>query len=557
MKTTNFNRTRVLRTLVALMVIFAMLLCGCVGTDGNGDNGSNNGGSNNGGSNNGNVLGGDGDGKLESEDVVGSVTGVYGTLLEAIGGKNDMLTNGGVSMDMTITLGDLLMDNLAASLEQAEADVDISWFESVGIVMDVLYNETLTQMNMTAQLNGTDIVSMEAIMDLLSSSMYLRAPELNSQYVGGVMDTGMDTEEMMEQYNQMQAMLEEYSDIVNVLPTEAELNALINRYLDTAKGAMAAPATGSETLSYGGLSQTVTATTYTINRTEILNILEAVATTAKNDAELEKIMDNLAAWVTEKMAAQEPGFEAEDVHAQMVESIDQFLEQVGELRGELENGEVEDVAMLVYTAYTVDEKLTGVKLATNDGWDTMEMYAFWLEQDGKTALSVNVGGQVQVGGTGTVSGSKISGTYTLQADGEEMLYVTLVDFDKDALKKGELVGTLQLRFNEEMNIHTPIGALGSEMMVELVLNMTGSKRSLNMNLYNGSDFLFGVKLNTKMLSGNISVPSSFSNIEDGEAMQNWLSGLSFDTVLSNLRKAGVASDLVDMLQTAIEQNMDF
>lgn len=555
MKTTNFNRTRVLRTLVALMVIFAMLLCGCTGTDGNGDNGGN--GSNNGGSNNGNVMGGDGDGKLESEDVVGSVTGVYGTLLEAIGGKNDMLTNGGVSMDMTITLGDLLMDNLAASLEQAEADVDISWFESVGIVMDVLYNETLTQMNMTAQLNGTDIVSMEAIMDLLSSSVYLRAPELNSQYVGGVMDTGMDTEEMMEQYNQMQAMLEEYSDIVNVLPTEAELNALINRYLDTAKGAMAAPATGSETLSYGGLSQTVTATTYTINRTEILNILEAVATTAKNDAELEKIMDNLAAWVTEKMAAQEPGFEAEDVHAQMVESIDQFLEQVGELRGELENGEVEDVAMLVYTAYTVDEKLTGVKLATNDGWDTMEMYAFWLEQDGKTALSVNVGGQVQVGGTGTVSGSKISGTYTLQADGEEMLYVTLVDFDKDALKKGELVGTLQLRFNEEMNIHTPIGALGSEMMVELVLNMTGSKRSLNMNLYNGSDFLFGVKLNTKMLSGNISVPSSFSNIEDGEAMQNWLSGLSFDTVLSNLRKAGVASDLVDMLQTAIEQNMDF
>jgi hypothetical protein len=87
--------------------------------------------------------------------------------------------------------------------------------------------------------------------------------------------------------------------------------------------------------------------------------------------------------------------------------------------------------------------------------------------------------------------------------------------------------------------------------------MTGSKRSLNMNLYNGSDFLLGVKLNTKMLSGNISVPSSFSNIEDGEAMQNWLSGLSFDTVLSNLRKAGVASDLVDMLQTAIEQNMDF
>ncbi len=554
MKTTTFNWTRVLRTLVALMVIFAMLLCGCAGTDGNdGDGGK---GNNNGGTNNGNVLGGDGDGKLESEDVVSSVTGVYGTLLEAIGGKTDALTNGGASMEMTVTLGDMLLNNLSASLEQMEVDADISWFESIGIVMDVLYNETLTQMNMSAQINGTNILSLEAIMDILSSNVYLRVPELNSQYVGGTMDTGMDAEEMMEQYNQMQAMMEEYSDIVNVLPTEAELNALLNRYLDTAKGAMTAPATGSETLSYGGISQDVTATTYTITRTEILNILEAVATTAKTDAELEKILDNLVAWVNEKASAEDPDFEAEDVHAQLMESIDDFLEQVGELRSELENGEVEDLAMLTYTAYTVDEKLAGVKLATNDGWDTMEMYAFRLEQDGKTAVSANVGGQVSLGGTGTVASGKASGEYVLTVEGVDMLFVTVKDFDMDALKQGDLIGTLQLRFGEEMTDEMG-GMMGPDMMVELALNMTGGKSSLGVKLYNGTDFLFGVNLNTKMLSGSISVPSSYADIENSDALQNWISGMSFDTVLGNLRKAGVASELVDMLETAIEQNMGY
>lgn len=551
MKTTTFNWTRLLRTLVALMVIFSLVLCGCAGTgEGNGDeDGSGNNGGNSG------LLGGDGDGKLESEDVVGGITSIYGTLLEAIGGKNDSLTNGGYSMDMTVTLGDSILDNLSAVLEQEDLDFDVSWFESIGIVMDVLYNENLVQMGMSAQLNGTGILSLEAIVDIMASAAYIRLPELNSEYMGGTMDTGIDPEELQAQYDQMQAMLEEYGDIVNALPTEKELNTLLNRYLDAAKGAMTAPATGNETLSYGGISQDVTATTYTITRTEILNIVEAVATTAKTDTELEKILDNLVAWVNEKAAEQDPGFEAEDIHAQLMEGIDEFLEMIGELRGELENGEVEDVAMLTFTVYTAGEKQVGIKLATNDGWDTMEMQAFSLEQSGKTAFVLDVGGLFSFSGTGIKSGDKASGEYALTVEGTDMLLITVKDFDMAALEKGELVGTLQLRFSEEMLDEMDNGMLTPDFTIELVLNMGSSKSNVSVNIYNGSDFLFGVKLSSKQLSGSISVPSDYADVENSEDLQNWVSGMSFDTILSNLRKAGVASDLVDLLEQAIEENL--
>ena len=555
MKTTTFNWTRVLRTLVALMVIFSLVLCGCAGTDGGNDDGGK--GNNNGSSNNGNILGGDGDGKLESEDVVGGVTGVYGTLLEVIGGKNEIMTNGGVSMDMTVTLGDSILQNLGAMLEQEGLSSDVSWFKSIGIVMDVLYDEGLAQANMSAHLNGTSIVSAEAIMDILGSAVYLRLPELNDGYFGGTIDMGMDMEDVMEQYNQMQQLMEEYGDIVNALPSEAELSALLNRYIDAAKGAMSKPATGTEELSYGGVSQSVTATTYTITRTEILNILEAVATTAKSDADLEKILDNLVAWVDEKAAEQDPDYESVDVHAQLMESIDQFLEQVGELRGELESGETEDVAMLVFTAYTAEEQLVGLKLAANDGWDTMELQYFSLEQSGKTALYLNVGGQVQIAGTGTKDGNKANGTYTLQVNGTDMLFVTVKDFDTAALKKGELVGTLQLRFSEEMIDEMRNSMLTPELTIELQLNVGGGKSNILLSVYNGSDLIFSLKLSTRQISGNISLPSNYTDANDSQQMQQWASGLSFDRIISNLRSAGVPSQLVDMLEDAIEQNLGF
>ena len=529
-----------------------LVLCGCAGTDGGDDDGGKGNGGN---SNNAGVLGGDGDGKLESEDVVSGVTGVYGSLLEAIGGKNEMMTSGGVSMDMTVTLGDSLLDQLSAMMEQEGMDADISWFESIGIFMDVLYDETLVQTNMGAQLNGTSIVTVEAIMDIMSSSVYLRIPELNNQYVGGTMDTGVDMEDMMQQYDQMMAMMEEYGDIVNVLPTEKELGQLLNRYIDAAKGAMTKPATGKETLSYDGISQEVTATTYTITRTELLNMAEAIATTAKTDKDLEKILDNLVAWVDEKAAEQDPNYESVDVHAQLMESIEEFLGQIEEMRSELESGEAEDVAMLVFTTYTVNEQFVGLKLAANDGWDTMEVQYFSLEQNGKTALYLNAGGQFQFAGTGTKSGNEVSGTYTLQVEGTDMLFVTVKDFDTAALKNGNLVGTLQLRFSEEMIDEIRNDIVTPDMVIELVLNIGGNKNTIGINIYNGSDLLFGIKLNTQKLSGNITVPSKYADMQDAEAMQEWASGMSFDRIISNLRSAGVDSELVDMLENAIEQNM--
>lgn len=550
MKTTNFNWTRLLRTLVALTVIVSMLLCGCVSADDNGDD--NGGNSNNGSTNNGGLLGGDGDGKLETEDVVGSVTGVYGALLEMIGGKNDSLTKGGYSMDMTFTFGEDMMNNIAALLVQQGLDDDVSWFESLGIAMEVLYDETLVETNVEAKLNDTGIIRMECIVDLVNAFAYMRVPELNDEYLGAAMYMDMEMESFVQIYSQLPELMEEYGDVVEALPSEKALNTLLNRYVDIVKDAMAEPATSTEELSFGGITQSVTATTYTITRTDFLNIVEAVLVTAKSDAELEKILDEFMVWMNEKAAQEDPDWVAVDAHAEMIAAIEESLPEIEDIREGLESGEEEDLDMLTFTVYTADEKQVGFALVENNGWDTMTMYAYSLEDNGDTAFVLDVGGQFNFSGTGTTDGGKASGEYAVIVEGVEMLYLTVKDFDTKALEKGQLKGTLQLHLSEDMLYEM---GLSAETVIELVMDLGGEKATMHVNLYNADGLIVGIKMVTQMLSGSIKVPGSYADMEDSTAAQDWISGMSFDQILRNLRSAGVPSELTDLLEQVIEQGM--
>lgn len=550
MKTT-MNWTRILRTMVALLVIMSMLLCGCASAgneegdgEGNKDNGSTNSG----------LLKGDGDGKLESEDVVDSVTGIYGGLLNLVGGDRNALTTGGYSMDMTITLGDELMDSLAMMLEYQGLDADLSWFKSIGIVMTSLYQETLAQVTMEAKLNGTSLVTMEVITDMLNSGVFIRVPELNDEYIGGEVDMGMDMEEFLQTYEQVLEAMEEMGDAAKDLPTEQELNALLNRYIEAVKEAIGKPESDKDTLSHGGVSMEVETTTYTITTTTTVDIVEALLTTAKDDADLEKVLDAFGEFMNELMANQYAGsgdWEDVDLYEALMELVEQGLESVEEAREDMKNGDWEEQDILSFTNYIADDKQVGFALAIEHSYATELIYFYNLEEDGDTAFVFNAAEMFVIEGTGEVDGDKASGEYTISVYGEDMVYIEVEDFDTKALKKGDLVGTVRVSFSDEMGYNTN---LPTDMEIELVLNLTDKKSSVGVNIYNGSMKLFGVDMTVKSgVSGNISVPSEFIDVNDYTAMEKWLKGASFDKLLRNLRSAGVDSELVDMLEEALDQ----
>lgn len=548
MKKTAFNWTRLLRTMVALLVIMSMVLCGCAGADVEGD--EDEGGKNNS-SQGDSLIKGDGDGKLEAEDVVDNVTGIYGTLLGLVGGDKNSLTNGGYSMEMSVVLGDSLMEQLSQMLEYQGLDADLSWFKSLGIAMDVIYNDNLSQIDMEAKLNGTGILSVEAVADLMAASVFLRIPELSNQFIGGQTDLDMDMEDFVEMYNKTLEAMEEYGTVVEALPTEKELNTLLSRYLEAGKVALGSPVTGTETLTAGGISLEVTASTYTIHISDMVDMVEAILNTAKTDAELETMLDEFTTWYNEMMAKEMDGWNAVDLHEELLEVIEDGLEEMAEAKAELENGDQEDKEILTLSNYLKDEKSMGFALSVNGEYESTSIYMYNLEKDGQTAFVMNMADTMVLEGNGTVSGDKVSGTYTLSTYGEELLFVEVVDFDTKALKQGHIKGTLRLRFSEDALGYNSV--LTPETVLELVFDMGDGKTSLGINIHMEGGLLFGVQMAVNALSGKVSLPNDYIDVNNSSALQDWVAGISFDKVLRNLRSAGVSSELVDMLEQALGQ----
>ena len=541
MKKTN---TTLWRRLLALMMVFALLLCGCAETDSGSDD---DGGKNNNKQEAG--LFGDGDGKMEPQDVVDSITNVYGNLLTAVGGSNGNKGLGG-EMSLTMEFGEKILSALADSLEGTELDTDLSWFKNIGMDMEYLYADEMMSLNAGVNLNGKTILTGEAIANIAGNMVYFCVPELNNQYVGGEVDFS----EMVGNYEAAMAQTQQYTQHLNSLPTDKELNAVISRYMNLMLDTLTDPTTEAQTLTVGGITKEATVTVYVIRRSDVLNIAEAVLNTAKTDKELEKVVDAISTYVNETGRAQANGNEWVDVdlHDQLIQSIDPALADIADTKANLE-----DADMLQFAVYTAGDEQLGFRLSVNDGYDTMEMHLYTLTDGKNTAFELDVMGQAKFYGNGKTNGGKHSGSYTLNISGQDMLFLELEAFDIAALNKGELKGTVRLKLGQPLLDNMGDNEfITADTVIELELNVTGKKATIGLKLYEGTALLIGLTFSSKTTSGgSIKVPSKYLDMEQSGAAQEYVSGMRFDKVLSNLRSAGVPSDLVDMLESALENSM--
>lgn len=535
--TDSFSWKRLWRTSLALLLVLSMVLCGCSTAGNDDDEGGTKPAENN-------SLLGDGDGRLEAQDAVDSITNIYGALLGAFGGNQKPDT--AVDMELVLTPGEELKAQLGNALAQMELDSDMSWLKNVGIHMETGYADDMVQIVMEAQLNGKNVISAEMVMDTVNGIIAMSVPDLNNQPVG----TQVDMSQVQGSTQQMSQMLQEYAEFFKDMPSDKDLNAVLTNYLNLALKELEEPATESLELSQGGITQKVTATTYSVTRYDVLDMATAVLTAAKTDADLEKVMDafsNVVNQIGAKQAAEQGvAWEDVDLHTQLLEAIDPALDDIADAKTE-----TEDLEFLQLTVYGDDKAQQGLKLRLNNV-DYLQVIS--LKDGSDTAFYMNVSNMLEISGTGTAKSGKSSGEYVIAMHGTELLVVEIVDFDTKALAKGDLKGTLRLQLAEamldQMGGDLPIN---EDTVIELVLNITGKTAKMEVNLYADQTLLFGIALTTKTGSaGKIKVPSNYVNMQDSNAMEQWAQNMKFDGVLANLRSAGVPDKLVDMLKQAMD-----
>ena len=521
------NALRWLRTMIALLVVLSMVLCGCAeaGTDG-----------------------GDGDGKLEAQDAVDSLTNIYGALLSALGGNRP--DSYGYEMDMLLTLGQDLRTQLENTLKQSEMDFDMSWLENVGLHMHSGYNGDLMRMVIEAQLNGKQLVSAETIMDMVGGMVYVSAPELNDQALG----MEVDMSQMQGASQQANQLLAEYAEFLKDMPSEKELNAVLTRYLNLVIESLDPPTTGSKELHCEAIGQEVTTTTYNISAYDVLDIASKLLTTAKTDAELEKLLDafsQVANQIGAKQSAEQGvAWTDVDLYQEILNAIDPALQNIADSKADMEDAE-----FLIVELYGDSESQQGFTIFVNG-----IVYArlYMLEYDTNTSFYLNLGaGVIEIGGWAVTWEGKTKGEYTLSSNGSEMLFVELKDFDAAALEKGELQGIVRLKLGSGLISKLPLDfPVNRGTLLELELDVDGQVSKVKANIYQNEILLFAISLTTKTADpGKIYVPANYVNMQDSDAMEQWAKGLKFDGVLANLSAAGVPNELVDLLKQSIENAM--
>lgn len=603
MKTRNeFTWMRLMRTVLALTLVFAMLLCGCAELpkdDGKQDDKENS------------AILGDGDGKLEAQDAVDGVSAVYGLLLKLLGGELEMdgAANMAMQSEIVVTLGDEFKTQLGQALLNMDPTMDLSWFKNLGLSMTTITEGDLTQMGVGVNINGKNIASANIIMDMLGGMMYASLPGINDKTIGMPMNNtpqpapspeigmggtlvGPGQDDEMEAVGgigiapSMMGMLlngditeifAEHKELVQALPSEKQMNKLISGYMELVLECLDEGTTAEETLTQGDVSQKVDATTYVITQHDLLDAAIAVLTKAKTDAELEKALDAFGALMNAVAAQQDEEAEPVDLHEEMMDEIDSLLEDLQDTKANTEDDE-----MLRFSTYTANDKTVGFQLtltamdavarpedevdipkdeaivqpvSAEEPERVSRMTFYSLEDGNKTAFYLNLADSVQLSGTGTVSGKKTSGNYSLKLGGVEYLQIEVKDFTADALNSETLEGTLRLRFGQGMlgRMQGKSIFFSEDTMVELQLKIDGEKVDVNAKLFSGETFFFGIATSMKTIQADkIQVPTDYVDVTGQGQMAQWLSGMNLDAVLKNLEEADVPTELVQMLKDLME-----
>lgn len=473
--------------------------------------------------------------KLESNNlgnVIDSFGDIYGALLGGMssGSAND--ASFGAKTDLTLTLGDDILDLLEQNIFGGDIG-DMSFLSKINLSMDVGMEDQLEKMQMAVSLNGQKILTLNMLMNMADYVMYLAAPDLNDGWIK------FDMSEMMggAPAANMSAYAAQLSALAEALPDANTLTKILDRYLDLALAELDNVEQTTTTLTVGSISQECTQLTLKVYEADALALCKSVLKEAKDDADLKKIIEDMAAAI-EDLTGENIG--ANDIYADFQEAISDLLADLEDVE---ETDEENPIVLITYV--DKDHNIIGRKLTMSDQDNPRGVFYFYTVTDGdefafEAAIPSDVDDtdDAKVTGSGTKKSGKTTGEFTLAIEGTDFVTLKLEDFNM----KG---GTLTLDPTEAAE-----EAMGMDNIPfnELSLQIKLSD-GIELNILSEGKLLAGLALKGGESDGpNLSEPNKATDAMDSNAMQKWAEKLVLDKVLDNLEKAGVPSELVDALR---------
>lgn len=478
-------------------------------------------------------------------DPDGALVSAYGSLRTALlnmGQATDAAGEGTLRLQMDETF---LTSMLAAVFHNTDLDADdLAFLKDISFKVDSNVKGSAMECALTAVLGNTDIITMEVGMDFEEGTMWFRFPELSDEYVIADMYDDLDMDMDWDEMEESMAMV---SQLAQVLPEEEVLIRLLEKYIPLAMAEITDVEEESVTLKTGGIEQSVTAVTSEIDYETLLNMAIACLEEVQDDKDIEKICNDIDAYYEDNM-----GYSM-NIHDMLTESVPQLIE---ELEGSLEYADEMEGSVEVTTYVDGKGKLTG--LAVEMGRSKfVDMY---IVRDGdKFAVCLEFPeGEIELTGEGTDKKGIINATYELEYSGTKLGKLEVKNFDSEGLTKGTLILTPDEELFEMIaggsSSAAVSGLISAQLGLELSFSGSEKDASFSIAILGGSKDMIRLSMDAKTKTPTaIKAPSDGISMSDDDAGIAWVESWDIDAVLDNLRKAGVPSDLMDLLEAAMEQ----
>lgn len=416
------------------------------------------------------------------------------------------------------------------------AGVDLSWLKSASADASVTVNGDKIGMNITTAVNKDDILSLVMAMDMGTGVAYLQIPELTDKYIGLDLEEIMGSSYVDDMLDDWEDAREEYDELFDVLPSQAKLEKLLNKYLKIALNCVEDVEEKSKVLKVEGINQKCTVLKVTLDNRTLAEIFGSILDEAEYDETLEALIVDVV---------EASGEDGDDAYEEFLDELEDLYRSFKNARG------MEDIVMTVY----VDNK--GNVVGRELDADGVTVALLMPEKGNKFGYEFSVksgSDKYALTGSGKRSGNKIDGDFSARYNGTSILGITASKFDLETFKRGQLNGRLDVSLGSGIGkVAGSVAGLSVLQDMKFVLKSKTSGHSVEYSLgviYDDEDMGTLIVSADKKRASGIKTPNKKNVVfvEDEIDFADWLEEIVWDKVVARLEKTDLPKDAIDFVE---------
>ncbi len=442
---------------------------------------------------------------------------------------------------LKLTVGDGLK-NAVKEYGGAEAAQAINWVNTLDVDAKAATADYKTSGDFTLSLNGTKLASMNMAVDAQTGDVYFSVPELNPTTIKASTNQG---------YYSGPTASEIIAQIVEIIPEEKITNRLLNRYMECIVEQIDDVDEETEAVEAGDVSQKLTRLTAEIDQETAVDVAIAVLEEAQEDKDLKKIINDIEG--LEMFEGEEP-----DLYDNFQDGIDDILDDLEDM----DDFSDESIDFIIWV--NGSGEIVGIGIEVED----TEMSAVYVEKGksfGVVIAAKNGSDTVfAIEGDGTKSGDKYTGEFGVEVQEAKLAVLKVENLDKKKADEGLLDGKFTFELSEGAVNMLKMSSADDKLVnllskAKLVVTSTAENENqgtAEIALYTGDTLWVSLSASAKTTDGGtVTIPTNFIEATNDSAMESWAANIKLDTLLANLKNAGLPAEMSMLLENTINPPM--